>query len=1473
MAVDLDIFAIDSTIHGFNGKKKKGSDQDEIAGGNNLTDLFSILEEEKNEKQHTGDIGNQNCVPNSSDNLHPFFMLDDEDGNIRDETKKSNDDMIDIFALDNDQQQSHPIKCIDFNDAKYNRGKRESIASLEHYNADFIAYFSDDTTEDFEYYAKNLEEPQDLSTELFNLEPNQNLSDEEVLDRSSGDYADDEHDKSFKIHDDNEEEEQDTSIILETTDDSKSDTVSESSDIYTVEEEEYYNGSDTSTIESSDVEESAEEEVRQVMEKQEETADEDREDSDVQEESTSSEDAPEHEHAWWLKDDVVIMLFPGDSMKIRTLNDLLPDFQNFLDDLCQIKLTSDLEDKAKDYRQRISDYIEQFSSQPGQVPPPLPETSTSTFQLDPDVNLEDLLAKERDKSRLNFASSTLPTLNGHTTHGEFTSEVVDEVSKRHSMPPGFRLSKRLSGHFLSKRRSLINEPPGEDFYEAPMDQKPTQKPPPVPDSVRPVTTAGIVRQIDDLPTYDDPDSPQNPSPPPVTGLPPRLPNSNQGYHVLNPEGQDSGGTFSTGTETTGHFSDDGELYEDLNEDDDSFSDGYDSDELEPINPDPEFVSGKTKTKKKDKDDSYWQNFVNFIESENNTCDHKGKLYFYDAKSTLNKLFKPKVYFCAATNARLLCYLPKKEYGKPQIDIPLQSSCEISSTGKDGGKEYGIQVQVKKGKVYSFNCTTSLEADKWVETLKKYTNQGLEYDVTPCTGDSGDGEVVSPPPGMEDPMFSKIETIMKRVFKNKKNKKHSPQITEEDGAVHGYANVLGAFYGEPKWQKKWIVIKNHQFSCHKSKSDDYEFAFSLKDVELGAPEQKIVKKGREGALKFSKDNETLIYLEALNPLDVGKIMKQALNAMMVSSAATKGNLVRRETTVEKITKFYEALEQGVTEQPGEDQALYINTQIGGSRTTATLSTPDSDASTPGVQDGRLYVNTQIGGASTGRNLSAPVLPSKSNDAEDDDIYEDTDNVVESPPNKESKSKSLPWGKKKEPPLPTKSNDAKNDELYLDIYDDADNVVESPPKQESKTMSLPWGKKKASPLPTKTNDAEDDDIYDDTDNVSEPPPKKDKRSSSLPWGKKKESPLPTKSNDAEAEEIYDDTDNVVESPPTKESKSMSLPWGKKKATPLPTKSIETEADNIYDDTDNVVESPPPKQESKSKGKGKKNPFARRKKDSTDDKKELDEEPEEEPPKKGDKKKKDKKDKKKKKKLRKDEIEHPDEPPPDPPVDVPPAKQPLTRQLSDPPHDESKSEPIIQEEPEPEPPKRPLTRQLTENKFKDSDKKHLLDADRLQVEKKEVEAKKKELSDRKKEIQNKKKTIDDPTERQNLDLQFKNVQSEWSQCSKRLAVIEDEIEKATKAAVPQYYVIYGRPTSYYDTLPLLKSVSPTETQLMKNSPASLRRGAGDSSDSRRSSGSSSRGEGSIGMTLASMTSPERECATSDMSLQEKIKRFQKK
>ena len=71
------------------------------------------------------------------------------------------------------------------------------------------------------------------------------------------------------------------------------------------------------------------------------------------------------------------------------------------------------------------------------------------------------------------------------------------------------------------------------------------------------------------------------------------------------------------------------------------------------------------------------------------------------------------------------------------------------------------------------------------------------------------------------------------------------------------------------------------------------------------------------------------------------------------------------------------------------------------------------------------------------------------------------------------------------------------------------------------------------------------------------------------------------------------------------------------------------------------------------------------------------------------------------------------------------------------------------------------------------------------------------------------------------------------------------------------------------LLLSCVCKQSQLMRNSPASLRRDR-DGSDSRRSSGSSRGGSEGLSVSggIASLTSPERECRTSDMSLQEKIK-----
>ncbi len=319
----MDIFTMDSNIHSFNAGISKDPNHDDSNGS--ITDIFAIPFEGEKERR------NQNCAPKSSDDLHPFFSIDDEDNNIRKDTRKC-ENIIDIFALDNDKQQ--PPACIDFNDGKYSRAKRESNASLEHYNADFIAYFSDDTTDDFEFNTKHLE-----------LESAESLNLTQTFDvpgssRSSSD--ENEHDRSFKIHD----EEGDTSLILEETiDDGKSDdTLSEGSQRYTHDEGDYYYGSDTSTIESSEVEDEVESEEAipvEVMGQQEETAEgtgkketsqededtsqEDEEDSDAKDIADSEEDgkredvrSPVHDQAWWLKDDVIIMLFPGESMKIRS---------------------------------------------------------------------------------------------------------------------------------------------------------------------------------------------------------------------------------------------------------------------------------------------------------------------------------------------------------------------------------------------------------------------------------------------------------------------------------------------------------------------------------------------------------------------------------------------------------------------------------------------------------------------------------------------------------------------------------------------------------------------------------------------------------------------------------------------------------------------------------------------------------------------------------------------------------------------------------------------------------------------------------------------------------------------------------------------------------------------------------------------------------------------------------------------------
>ena len=305
MALDLDIFAVDSSLLSPSIEKVNQGEID------NVPDIFSSTTQDiqQDEILATGDNGS----PSTSD-MHPFFNLDDKDNNIASQKMNCQDvgDMIDIFAIDNDQlESSQGIKYVDFKDGKLSKGNRESVGSFEHYNVDFISYLSDDC----ENNMKNLESDQ---PEVQNLAPHQvvpTVRVQQVLDSTTSDDTETEEDVSFQIHDDIDED--GPSSFLETTDGSRSD--SESSESYTVAGDEYYNGSDTSTtIESSDVEE---EEVEVEVEEEQKAAEQILEgDSgvkeDQQEDGSSTE--TEDDREWWQKDDVVVMLFPGDTMRIRS---------------------------------------------------------------------------------------------------------------------------------------------------------------------------------------------------------------------------------------------------------------------------------------------------------------------------------------------------------------------------------------------------------------------------------------------------------------------------------------------------------------------------------------------------------------------------------------------------------------------------------------------------------------------------------------------------------------------------------------------------------------------------------------------------------------------------------------------------------------------------------------------------------------------------------------------------------------------------------------------------------------------------------------------------------------------------------------------------------------------------------------------------------------------------------------------------
>ncbi|PIK43114.1 hypothetical protein BSL78_20039 [Apostichopus japonicus] len=88
----------------------------------------------------------------------------------------------------------------------------------------------------------------------------------------------------------------------------------------------------------------------------------------------------------------------------QRLDELLPNFEQFLEDLSSVKLTSDLERRLNTYRQRIKSHIEQHSPQPGNVPPKLPASNPPLLKR-PNESDAAFTSRQRVIARETYSSS------------------------------------------------------------------------------------------------------------------------------------------------------------------------------------------------------------------------------------------------------------------------------------------------------------------------------------------------------------------------------------------------------------------------------------------------------------------------------------------------------------------------------------------------------------------------------------------------------------------------------------------------------------------------------------------------------------------------------------------------------------------------------------------------------------------------------------------------------------------------------------------------------------------------------------------------------------------------------------------------------------------------------------------------------------------------------------------------------------
>ncbi|XP_033642075.1 actin filament-associated protein 1-like isoform X3 [Asterias rubens] len=609
--------------------------------------------------------------------------------------------------------------------------------------------------------------------------------------------------------------------------------------------------------------------------------------------------------------------------KLDALEDLLPGFQRFLTDLTTIRLTSDLEAQVNQYNQSIQDYIEQHCTIPSSPPPEPPTAATNGIKKE---SGDDFIAKQRELARSAHTTSADDSYY-NVRVGQQTTETDNSASQG--------LRQWWSRSFRVERTTFKID----NFYEPPTKLQT----PPVPTTKRPP-----IRVIDDMEAYEDPDDfvPEKPVKAPVkkygvkSSTMPHLsmPASSE------PEATDSGGTFisfnsSSSSQPQEELSDYEMMPDHMNfrDEEDSWGstdyEDYDEDEIQ-RNQTVDVDANANAKKKKDKFDIFKQQY-----EKDPKVDHLGILYSQGKGKTISKksFGQWDKRYCLAKDMHLLGY---KNYDskKHALDMVL-FGFDVSFVGQEGKRKNVFSLNHPNRGTELFSAESKEDADKWIEVLKNYATMGNE--LVPSTGYVEKSET-STRTTSEDLTAKVVGTVANFFKREKKGKDMSPQLSIDDkGYLSGYINVMGAKYGESKWRKKFITIEKGYLTCYTEDGDVSQFKFPLEGREMMLAGQKEAK--RKGSMKIMKDGEVLIYIEALNPLDMGHLLKKFMEEM------TQGQ--RKESTAQRgmVSDILKAFEkqggEGAADQPVVDE-FYDDVQL------------SPEPASPKTESSSIYQNFKI-----------------------------------------------------------------------------------------------------------------------------------------------------------------------------------------------------------------------------------------------------------------------------------------------------------------------------------------------------------------------------------------------------------------------------------------------------------------------------------------------------------------------------------